>query len=385
MKKKIIYLDNAATSWPKPPEVVEAVRDCLRYYCANPGRGGHYMAMRSMRAVYNAREKLNTFFNAADPQRIIFTKNCTEAINVALHGILKKGDHVITTKIEHNAVARPLNELSKKGIITISYAGNDTDGYCTPEMIEREITPRTRMIITTFSSNVTGMVLPVEQIGAVARKNKVLYMLDSAQGAGIFPIDVQKMNIDILAFAGHKSLLGPQGTGGLIVAEGIAVQPLIQGGTGSDSVNPLQPMTLPEALESGTINTPGIVGLTKGIQYINGVGIKEIAAKKKKYIKFLKNELNHMPGVILYGHDTAHENTGIVAFNIDGIDSQDLAYSLDREYSIATRGGLHCAPSMHKILGTLETGCVRASVGVFTNFNEIVAMRDAVYKLAKRR
>jgi cysteine desulfurase family protein len=367
----VIYLDNAATTFPKPPKVTEEISRCLMEYCANPGRGGHEMSITSGRAVMEARETIANFFNIQDLLQLCFTKNATEGLNIAIQGILETGDHVITTCMEHNSVFRPLKSMEKERQVEITVIRGNEFGELDTAEILKSIRKNTKMIVCTLSSNVNGIVNPIQEIGKIARDHGILFLLDGSQGAGSIPIDVPAMNIDMLAFPGHKGLLGPQGTGGLYVREGLKISSILYGGTGSHSENPYQPEDMPDLMESGTLNTPGIVGLRWGIEYINSVGIQNIHGHKYKLVKRLHEGLAELPGIRFYSKNSPDNNSGIVALNFEGIASTELSYCLDKTYQIETRAGLHCAPLAHEALGTIKSGVARFSVGCFNTEEEI--------------
>jgi len=374
----MIYLDNAATSYPKPEKVYEEMDKCMRRYCANPGRSGHKMALASGKAILAAREKVSRFFNIDDPMRLCFTKNATEALNIGIKGILKPGDHVITTSMEHNSVVRPLKTLEKTHGIEITFLEGDDYGMVDPEDVQKNIKSNTRLITVTVSSNVNGVIMPVAEIGKVARENSIPFLVDGSQGAGSMEIDVKKMNIDMLAFPGHKGLLGPQGTGGLYVSENLEITPLTQGGTGSNSENVYQPDFMPDQMESGTLNTPGIVGLSCGIDFINSFSLRNLVLYKKMLIKRLFDGLETIKGVKIYSPKEIELNSGIVAIRIGDMDSALVAYKLDKNYEIAVRPGLHCASLAHKKLGTTDIGLVRISHGCFNTIDDIDELLKAV-------
>lgn len=381
----MIYLDNAATSYPKPDVVYEEIEKCMRTYCANPGRGGHTMSITAAKAVVEAREIISKFFNIDNPLRLCFTKNATEALNTAIKGHLKPGDHVITTSMEHNSVIRPLKALEKQSKIELTIVKGKKYGQIDIYDIVRNIKKSTAMVACTLSSNVNGVIMPIYEIGKVTRERGIAFLVDAAQGAGCVDVDVKKMNIDMLAFPGHKGLMGPQGTGGLYVREDIKVTPLMEGGTGSNSESFLQPEFMPDLLESGTINTPGIIGLGYGIRFINSMGRENIKYFKHLLLERLYEGLRDIKGVKLYSSNDKNKNSGIIALNIKEMDSTEVSYILDKKYRIATRAGLHCAPLAHKTLNTLKTGVVRLSLGCFNTVNEIDLTIDAIRKIAERK
>ncbi len=380
---KSIYLDNAATSFPKPEAVYKAVDYCQRHLGANPGRGSSRETLKAASLLADAREALAGLFNIPDSTQIAFCLNITEAINTALKGILNPGDHIITSSMEHNAVARPLYRMARNGVEWTTVKC-EADGSLDPEEIRRAIRPQTRMICILHASNLTGTVMPVTAIGKIARENGILFMLDTAQTAGVLRLDIEEQGIDILAFTGHKGLLGPQGTGGIYLQPGIDINPLKEGGTGSFSEELEHPGFMPDLLESGTLNTPGIAGLLAGVNYIRETGLEKIRAHEQKLTGLLVDGLKEIPGVSLYGPEDIKKRTAVVAFNIDGMDCGELSLALDYEYGITIRSGLHCAPLAHESIGTLESGACRFSPGLFNRQEEIEAAIKAVHTLAGR-
>ncbi len=382
----MVYLDNAATSFPKPEEVYVEMDAFMRNTCANPGRSSHEMARESAAVVMRARENIAKLFNIENPLRIGFTCNATMALNIAIHGVLKKGDHVITTAMDHNSVLRPLYELKRKGIIdyTVLMPRNQF-GAIEPSSFTRAVRTNTKLIATTLSSNVTGMVLPYKEIGEIAKRRGILYLLDCSQGAGVLPVDVKNMYISLLAFPGHKGLMGPQGTGGLYVNEAVSLRPIIQGGTGSRSSETVQPDFMPDIIESGTLNTPGIAGLNAGVEFILKTGTDNIYKKKKSLIERLYEGLAVNKRIRLYSTIEGYLNSGIVALLIDGMDSSEIANILDSRYHIAVRPGFHCAPLAHKALGTDKTGLVRLSPGYFNTHDEIQYVIKCINEITRQR
>lgn len=366
----MIYFDNAATTFPKPEEVYDAIMTAMRDYGANPGRSGHKLALKASRGIYETRELIGKLFNVKNPMNIILTFNATESLNIGIKGILKPGDHVITTSMEHNSVLRPIKYMEKFGIKSTIVQG-DEKGRIKVSDIEKSIKPNTKLIVTTHVSNLTGTIMPVEKIGLLAKQKGIIYMVDAAQSAGVYDIDVEKMNIDLLAFPGHKGLFGPQGTGGLFIREGIELESFFQGGTGSASHSLEQPDIFPDKFESGTSNAPGIIGLGTGIKYILERGITNIREYEESLTKYFIEEASKIEGIKLYGPLNANEQGGVVALNIKDADSSEVSYILDQEYDIAVRPGLHCAPLAHKTIGTLEQGVVRFSFGIFNTHEEI--------------
>ena len=364
-----IYFDNAATSDPKPPSVVKAVTDALTRCNANPGRSGHRAAIEAGRIVLDARQQLQSILGAEDATGVIFTLNCTDALNLAIKGSLNYGDHVITTLLEHNSVLRPLNELARRGRISLTMLPPRDDGFIAPEDVRRAIRADTRLIAVTHASNVTGAIQPVAAIGQIAWEHGVRYLIDGAQALGAMPVNVQALSCDLYAFPGHKSLLGPQGTGGLYIRPGIELYTLREGGTGSSSDSMFQPEELPERYESGTVNLPGVAGLGAGCAFVAS-RLAQILSHERELTAALYEGLSKMDGVTLYSPAEEAARAGIVSFNLGDLSSSQTADALARA-DVAVRGGLHCAPGAHRFLGTLRRGAVRASVGHANTFEEV--------------
>jgi cysteine desulfurase / selenocysteine lyase len=378
----MIYLDNAATSRPKPPEVLQAMNDYMLNVCANSGRSGHHLSIEASRIVYRTRETLAKLFNADDPLQIVFTLNATESINLALQGIHQNGDHVITSSMEHNAVMRPLRALESQGIeITVVECSHQ--GFIDPSDVRNAVKKNTKMIVLNHASNVIGSIQPVEKIGLIARENEILFLLDSAQTAGACEIDVQKMNVDLLAFSGHKSLYGPVGTGGLYIRNGINLKPLKYGGTGSRSDEEYQPDFLPDRYESGTLNIVGIAGLGAGVEFVMREGIENIRKKECELTQKLINGLLSIQKISVYGSLNAQKQIGVVSFNIQGFFPSDVAMYLEERSDILCRATLHCSPSAHKTIGTFPDGAVRFSLGIFTTDNDVDIAVKAIRKLER--
>ena len=376
----MIYFDNAATTMQKPDCVIQAVTDALRHL-GNPGRSIHDGAMNASRIVFDARLALAQLFGAESPDRIAFTANSTEALNIAIKGILNPGDHVITTALEHNSVLRPLYEMEDRGVeLTIIPA--DKLGRIHYEDFENAIRENTKAIICTHGSNLTGNLVHLELVGEIAYRNGLLFVVDASQTAGVFPIDVQQMRIDILCFTGHKSLLGPQGTGGIYVREGVSVKPLLSGGSGVQTYLRSHPPQMPTALEAGTLNAHGIAGLLAAINYIRETGMGTIRKREQELMQAFYEKVTAIPGITLYG-DFSYERCPIVTLNIRDYDSGQVSDILAEEYGIATRPGAHCAPLMHKALGTAEQGAVRFSFSHFNTIEEINTAVSALRELAQ--
>lgn len=376
-----IYMDNAATSWPKPECVYQAVDNFNRQIGASPGRGSHSRTVAAGQILLQTREDLAGLFNIEDSSRIVFTGNVTMAINIGLKGLLKPGDHVVTSSMEHNAVARPLYALQEKGVeVTIVQCA--PDGTLDPSQIEQAITGRTRLICLLHASNLTGTIMPIDVVGEIAHRKGVLFMVDAAQTAGVLPIDVQEHKIDILAFTGHKGLLGPQGTGGLYIRPGLEVSSFIEGGTGSLSEQVYQPDFMPDKFESGTPNTPGIAGLGAGVAFIQERGIEKIQKHEQELTDILIGGLREIKGVSIYGPRDPKRQTAVVSFNIQERDCGEVSMLLDQKYGILCRSGLHCAPLGHRTLGTLKAGACRISPGLFNTIEDIEKVVRAIYEIA---
>jgi len=378
----MIYLDNAATTWPKPEVVYQAVDSCLRQCSGNPGRGGHGNARAATRILYEAREQLATLFNIDNATNIMFTYNATDALNMALLGRLRPGDSIATTRMEHNAVARPLRYLESIGV-KLHIIPCDCTGRLDLVEMERIVKNGVQAIVMSHASNVTGRIMPIYEVGKLATAYQTCFIVDAAQTAGVEDIDVEACGIDMLAFSGHKGLLGPQGTGGLYVRDGSSVAPLRYGGTGSLSEFDRQPDFLPDKLESGTLNTPGIAGLLSGIQFISEVGVRNIRKKERQLSQQLIEGLKKINDVVVYSPELPNEHTAVVSFTIGSMDSSMVAHRLDVEFGIACRAGLHCAPWAHHCIGTIKTGTIRFSPGYFNKADEIIQALTAVEQIAQ--
>lgn len=381
----MIYLDNAATSWPKPPAVGEAMLHFLDDVGANPGRAGHRLAVEAARTVYGAREAVAELFGAPDPLRVVFGANATEALNLALRGLLRPGQHAITSSMEHNSVMRPLRALERQGV-GLTVVACSPDGTLDPARMKEAIRPETKLIVLNHASNVTGTILPVGEVGDIARRHGLLMLVDVAQTAGALSIDVQRDAIDLLAFTGHKSLYGPMGTGGLIVGERVDVsslEPLKRGGTGSRSEREEQPDFLPDACESGTPNAVGLAGLEAGIRWVLQRGVDAIRAHEVALTRQLLDGLRAIPGIKVYGTLDAARQTATVAFNVAGLEPSDVGLRLDDEYGVLCRVGLHCSPAAHRTLGTFPAGTVRFGMAAMTSAGEVAAAIEAVGQLAQ--
>lgn len=372
----MIYFDNAATTLHKPQEVIEAVIKAMSSM-GNAGRGNTSASMEATHTVFDTRENLAKFFNIKDSSRIAFTCNSTEALNIAIKGIFKNGDNVITTMLEHNSVLRPLYEMEEKGV-ELSFVKADKLGNISYEEMENLIKNNTKAIICTHGSNLTGNLIDIKRVGEICKKYNLLFIVDASQTAGVFPVDVEDMNIDVLCFTGHKSLLGPQGTGGIFVREGIEIKPLKSGGTGILTYSKSQPQIMPTYLEAGTLNGHGIAGLNAGIEFINKIGMNKIREKEDSLMWRFYNGVKNLPHIKIYGDFSKKERCPIVTLNIGEYDSGDIAEEL-LNFSISTRAGGHCAPLMHEALGTVEQGAVRFSFGYFNTEEEV----DKVIEILK--
>lgn len=377
----MIYLDNAATTMQKPEEVIEAVVQAM-HSMGNAGRGAHSASLEASRTIYDTRELLCRFFGGTDPRRLVFTSNSTESLNIAIKGLFEPGDHVITTMLEHNSVLRPLYEMEKRGVeLTIIPA--DKKGVIDYNDIEKAIRPNTKAVVCTHGSNLTGNLVDIERIGKITRKNGLLLVVDASQTAGVFPIDVEKMQIDVLCFTGHKGLLGPQGTGGMYVREGIQIRPLKSGGSGVQTYSKSHPAEMPTALEAGTMNGHGIAGLHAAVEYIQRTGIDQIRKREQECMKRFYEGVIQVPGVKVYGDFDDMNRCAIVSLNIGDYDSSEVSDELLTEYRISTRPGAHCAPLMHEALGTVEQGAVRFSFSHFTTDEEVDTAIMAIRELAE--
>lgn len=364
----MIYLDNGATSFPKPRSVYEEMIKCVRDYCANPGRGAHDMSIRCDMEIYECRERIAKLFNIDNPLNVIFTANATDGLNIAIQGILEKGDHIITSYLEHNSVLRPVKQKERQGV-EVSLLKGDKDGLLSVDEIEKEIKSNTKAIIINHGSNVIGTIQDIKAIGDLARRNNIKFIVDGAQTAGTIEIDIDKYNIDLLAVPGHKGLLGPQGTGALIINKNVALKELKYGGTGSQSHSLEQPQFLPDKFESGTLNTPGIVGLNSGLKFIEDEGINNIRIKEKTLVDFLLGEFESMPFIECYGTNSK-DSSAIISINVEGMESSEVGKLLNKK-DIYVRTGYHCAPLVHKVIGTEKRGTVRISPGYFNTLDEM--------------
>lgn len=380
---KPIYFDNAATSHPKPESVYRAVSQTLRAG-GTPGRGHHRQTRSADRLVFETRELLAELFNATDSERFIFAPNATLALNQALFGVLKPGDRVVTTSLEHNAVARPLRALQMQGVDVVKVPANPVTGLVDKAQLKQACLDQpTCLLVVNHCSNVIGSIQPIEEVGPWCNTQNILFMVDGSQSAGVLPIDFKVAGIDLFAAPGHKGLLGPQGTGFLYVRAGIELNPLIYGGTGVNSHSDLQPDDLPERLECGTMNLPGLAGLQAGLEYILQTGVEQIRCRELEMIKKLLAGLNNMTHVEVYGSQIAEQRCSVISFNVHGRDPAEIGFILDREKGISVRVGLHCAPDAHRTIGTYPGGTVRVSPGYFTTDSEIDSFLEAMDDISR--
>jgi len=379
----VVYLDHAATSWPKPPGVLTAMQKAMEEAAANPGRGSHQMAVQASRVLFETRRVLAQLFRVKNPNNIIFTHNTTQALNMAIKGILKSGDYVVATMIEHNSVRRPLEYLMRTLDIQVDYIGVNDQGELDMQQLEACLSKKPRLVVCSHSSNLLGSILPIQRIGELARSSGAVFLVDAAQSAGVLDIDVESCCIDMLAFPGHKGLLGPQGTGGLYLSPEIELEPLIHGGTGSQSEEKEMPSVRPDRYEAGTLNTIGIAGLRAGVEYVLRETPQRIYEHEWALTQMMIDGLKGLPGMNLLGPAQGKERTGIVAFTIEGRDSTEIAFRLDRQYGIAVRAGMHCTPLAHYAVRTDKTGAVRASVGANSTEQEVQRMVEAMRELVR--
>ena len=377
-----IYLDNAATSFPKPPSVYQCLREHFERYGASPGRGSYRMAREAETMVQETRQLLARLFRIHEPERIVFTLNATDALNMAIKGVVVPTDEVITTVLEHNSVTRPLNRLEHKGLIRVTRVEVLSEGLIDPDQIRRALTARTKLVAVIHGSNVTGAVQPIAAIGRIVREHGALFLVDASQTAGAVPIDIDSSGIDLLAFPGHKALLGPPGTGGLYVGPRAQLLPWREGGTGVQSDDPLQPEDLPYRLEAGSLNTLGLAGLRESIRFILQEGVERIRARESALTKRLLDACRMNDRLHIYGPSALEDRTAVVSLTITGWTPQQAADWLDQAYGIAVRAGLHCAPGAHQALGTFPDGTVRISPGYFTKDTDIDLCLEALGKAA---
>ena len=377
----MIYMDNAATTLHKP-DVVKAAVLAAFDTMGNAGRGASEPVLDASRVIYAAREKLAHFFNAESASRIVFTANSTESLNIAIKGLFCPGNHVITTVLEHNSVLRPLYECQEQGV-EITILGCDEKGNISYEEMERAVKDNTKAVVCTHASNLTGNMIDLNKVGEITKRHGLLLVVDASQTAGVWPVDVQEQGIDVLCFTGHKGLLGPQGTGGMYVRTGVDIRPLLSGGSGIDTYNPHHPSQMPTALEAGTLNGHGIAGLGAAVTYLEETGLNVIRKKEQSLMRRFYEGISPIPGIKVYGDFSTNDRAAIVSFNIGDYDSSEVSDELNVEYGIVTRPGAHCAPLMHKALGTVEQGAVRFSFSHYNTEEEVDTAVRAVEELAR--
>lgn len=377
---RIVYLDNAATSWPKPEPVYAAVDSFMRRIGASPGRSGHSRSIEAGRIVFETRESIAELFGLNRSEQVAFTQNATHAINLALKGILAKGDHVIVSSMEHNSMMRPLNFLHDTMGIAITTIECSGAGSFPLHAFEQSFREKTKLVAVTHASNVSGTIMPIREMGTICRKKGVLFLVDAAQTAGVIPLDMREDRIDLLAFTGHKSLMGPQGIGGLCLNTDLEIPPLMQGGTGSDSELDVHPGFLPDRLESGTLNTVGVAGLGAGVSYVQEVGIDQIRHREAALTALLIRGLQSIEGIRIHGPCDAAKQIGVVSFSAEGARPCEIGLSLDREFRVMSRVGLHCAPAAHRTLGTFPEGAVRFSLSCLSREDDAVRAVEATKK-----
>ncbi len=381
----MIYLDNAATSWPKPPEVLKAMTEALSRAGGNPGRSGHRLSIEAARVVYEAREEIANFFHAPDPLRVVFTGNATHALNLALKGLLKPGNSVVTTSMEHNAVMRPLRHLEKQGV-KLKIVPCAADGSISAGEVAKVVDGGTRLLTINHASNVVGTILPIAELAKLAHKVGALILVDAAQSAGEIAIDVKGMGIDLLAFTGHKGLLGPPGIGGLIIGDNVPVsefEPLMRGGTGSQSELEEQPEFLPDKYESGTPNLVGIAGLAAGVKWLRARGAEAVHGELKKLTAAFIEGLSNIAGIRVCGTLDPERSVAIISFTVKGKRVSEVGLRLDEDYAVLTRVGLHCAPAAHKTIGTFPEGTVRLAPSIFTTSTDIGRALQAIERITR--
>lgn len=383
MAGKTIYFDNAATSWPKPEGVYKAAENYLRNSGTGPGRSGYTQTVQAERQVFETRERAASFLGAARPEEIIFTLNATDSLNMALKGILEPGDHVVYTSLEHNSVTRPLNFLCRSRMVTAAMVYSDPSGYLDVQEIAKAVNSRTKLIVCTHASNVLGRVTPVKEISRLAREKGVYFLMDAAQTAGSVEIDLQEIKPHLAAFTGHKGLLGPPGVGMLYVREGIRIRPWREGGTGSRSEDERQPEMMPDYLEAGTMNTPGLAGLNEGLKFIQKTGVPAIARHEQRLVQKLLDGLREIKQVKVFRPEGGFPSTAVVSFVLNGLDCGEMGHLLEHYYGIMCRTGLHCAPNAHRTIGTFPQGTVRFSLSYFNREEEIDYALQAIREIAE--
>jgi cysteine desulfurase / selenocysteine lyase len=383
MAENMIYLDNAATTFPKPAASMRRMVETYARIGVSPGRGSYDLASLAEEQVNETRRRLARFFSGPDPDRVIFSSNATDAINTALQGMLRPGDHVVSTRLEHNSVLRPLHHLRLKGVIDFDLVSFDAEGFVHPEEIAAAIRPNTRLVVVTHASNVLGTIQPIQEIGRVCAEREVPLLLDAAQTAGVVPIDMESWKVAALAFTGHKSMLGPTGIGGLVLNRGIEVEPSRFGGTGVDSKTLTQTESLPYRLEAGTLNLLGIIGLSEGLDFLEETGIGTIHEREMNLLGKLRDALSSIDGIELYCGEDLSDHVALLTTNVRAIAPEDVGAILDGDFGIAVRVGLQCAPLVHETLGTAPQGGVRFSLGPFNTEEDIERASAAMKEIAR--
>ncbi|NWF54364.1 MAG: aminotransferase class V-fold PLP-dependent enzyme [Syntrophaceae bacterium] len=381
----MIYFDNAATTFPKPESVIQAIIRFSREVGANPGRSGHRLSVEASRVLYEAREKVAQLLGANDSSRVTFGLNATEGINLGLKGLLRPGDHVITSSMEHNSVMRPLRALEKEGV-EVTVVACSSDGILDPHDVRREIKENTKMVVLNHASNVVGTLLPVSEVGEICRQKEILFLVDAAQTAGAIPIDMERDKIDLLAFTGHKALFGPQGTGGLVIGERVdekGLTPVKRGGTGSRSEMEEQPDFLPDLCESGTPNTVGLAGLSAGLDFVLREGVEKVRRHEMELTEELIRGLLETPGITIYGPKDPRRQVSTVSFTLRGISPSEASLRLDEEFGILCRVGLHCAPAAHRTIGTFPQGTIRWSLSYLNTREEVYEALKALHRMTR--
>lgn len=378
----MIYFDNAATTFPKPKVVTDKLHEVYTEYAANPGRSGHKFALRMDREIYGVRDALTHFVGGSNPMNTVFTANCTESLNIAIKGVVTKKMHVISDSMQHNSVLRPLYALEAAGQIELTIVRANDQGILHAQDILSQILPNTGLVVSSHMSNLTGAIYEIKAIGEQLEKEDILFIVDAAQSIGVLDIDVKEMHIDVLCYPGHKGLYGPMGTGGLYIRDGLVLEPMKQGGTGSFSSSPLQPTVMPDRLESGTPNGPGIIALGVGLEFIEQTKMKRIRDWEDALAGRFREGLDNIPQITTYG-DWDHPHGAVVALNMKEMDSAQLGYILSEDYDIYIRPGLHCAPLAHESLGTSDYGACRFSFGFFNTEGEVDYALEVLEKIAK--
>lgn len=381
----LLYLDNGATSFPKPPQVAEAITRWLREVGGSPGRSGHRLSTEAARELFETRESVARLLGASSSKQIVFAKNATEAINTAILGILERGDRVVTTSMEHNSVMRPLRHLQEEGRLDLEVVACGKDGSLDLGRVREALRPGARLMVSTHASNVTGTIMPIGPLASLCREMGTLLLVDAAQTAGAVPLEVEADGIDLLAFTGHKSLFGPMGTGGLYIREGVRVRPLLRGGTGSRSEHEEQPDFLPDSLESGTPNAVGLAGLRAGVEFLLATGVERVRREEKALTARLLEGLRAVPGLKVWGPGDAERTVAVVSFTLEALSPSEVGYILDEAFGIMTRVGLHCAPSAHRTIGTFPSGTVRLCPGFFLGPEDIDYVLESLLTVARKK